>query len=183
MHCINTSFLSFVIPPITPDLSISFTFWLYHSYPMFSIIKYRAQQSPRPTFLIVPTISQPSISALSNHSASHTNYCAPCKVLSYAPTAPVLPPGNPAQSSYIPRSDCELYYCFPLSAPISIPSLSDFGLPYQFSKGLFPLQYYHTAAPWLSSPYPPYPINPFFLSAHFKGTFRAFICPLCLFPA
>ena len=36
------------------------------------------------------------------------DYCALYRVLSYAPTAPALPPGNPALSFYIPRSDCGL---------------------------------------------------------------------------
>ena len=80
-----------------------------------------AWQPPCHTLLIVPTIFQSSISALSNRSAFHTDYCVLCRVLSYAPTAPALPPGNPALSSYIPRSDCGLYYCFPLSAPTGTP--------------------------------------------------------------
>ena len=66
-----------------------------------------------------------------------TSCCALCIILSYAPTAPALPPGNPALSSYIPRSDYGLYYCFPLSAPKDIPSLSDFSLPCPFRKGLY----------------------------------------------
>ena len=37
---------------------------------------------------------------------SFTDYSALCRIASYAPTAPVLPPGNPALSSYIPWSDC-----------------------------------------------------------------------------
>ena len=56
-----------------------------------------------PTFLIAPTTFQSSVSALSNRSVSHTDYCALCRVLSFAPTAPALPPGNPALSFYIPR--------------------------------------------------------------------------------
>ena len=99
--------------------------------------KYRVQQPPRPTFIIVLTISLFSTSALSNRFASHTDYCALCKVLSCAPTAPSLPPGNPAQSFYIPRSDCGLYCCFPLSVPTNIPNLSDFALPCPFRKGLY----------------------------------------------
>ena len=63
----------------------------------------------------MPSLS--AVSALSSHSASHTDYSALCRVLSCAPTAPALPPGNPALSFYIPRSDCGLYCCFPLSAP------------------------------------------------------------------
>ena len=99
--------------------------------------KYRAQKPPHPTFIIVLTISLSPIFALSSHSASHTDYCVLCRVLSCSPTAPVLPPVNSALSSYIPRSDCGLYYCFPLSAPKDIPSLSDFALPCPFRKGLY----------------------------------------------
>ena len=36
-----------------------------------------------------------------------------------------------------PRSDCELYYYFPLSAPTGVPSLSNFKLSYLFRKDLF----------------------------------------------
>ena len=50
---------------------------------------------------------------------------------------PALPLGNPTLSFYIPLSDCGLYYCFPLSAPTSTPSLSDFALPCPFRKDLF----------------------------------------------
>ena len=103
--------------------------------------KYRAQQPPHPTFIIVLTISLSSIFALSSHSASHTDYCALCRVLSFAPTAPALPPYNLALSFYIPRSDCGLYYCSPLSVPTGIPSLSDFALPCPFRKGLFLLRF------------------------------------------
>ena len=86
---------------------------------------------------IALTLSQSSTYVLSNHSASHTDYYASCITLSFAPTAPVLPPGNPALSFYIPRSDYGLYYCFPLSALINTPSLSDCALPYLFRKGLY----------------------------------------------
>ena len=98
--------------------------------------KYRVQQPPHPTFLIAPTIFLFSTSSLSSHSVSHTSCHALYRVLSCAPTAPVLPPGNLVLSFYIPRSDYGLYYCFPLSAPISIPCLSDFALHYPFRKGL-----------------------------------------------
>ena len=110
---------------------------LYNISILFPTTKNRAQQPPHPTFIIILTISLSSIFALSSHSASHTDYCVLCRVLSCAPTAPVLPPGNPALSFYIPRSDCGLYYCFPLSAPKGIPSLSDFALPCPFRKGLY----------------------------------------------
>lgn len=90
-----------------------------------------------PENFIVPTIFLFCISALSSHSASHTEYFALCRVLSCAPTAPSLPPGNLALSFYIPRSDYGLYYCFPLSALTNTPSQSDFALPYPFHKGLF----------------------------------------------
>ena len=82
------------------------------------------------------------ISALSTHSAFHTDCSAPCRVLSCAPTAPALPPDNPALSFYIPRSDCGLYYCFLLSALINTPRLSDFALPYPFRIGLFTPRFY-----------------------------------------
>ena len=91
-------------------------------------------------FIIALTTSLFSISALSSHSASHTDCSALCRVLSFAPTAPALPPGNPALSSYIPQSDYGLYYCFLLSAPTGTPSLSDFALPYLFRKGLYLLR-------------------------------------------
>ena len=83
----------------------------YTTSPLHLPQKYKTQQPQCPTFLIAPMTSHSSISAPSSHSASHTNYCALCRVLSYAPTAPAPPPGNPAQSFYIPRSDCGLYYC------------------------------------------------------------------------
>ena len=102
--------------------------------------KYRAQQPPRPTFIIAPTTSQSSVSALSIHFAFPTNYYALCTVLSCAPTAPSFPSGNPALSFYIPRSDCGLYCCFPLSAPKGIPNLSDFALLCPFRKGLYLLR-------------------------------------------
>lgn len=40
-------------------------------------------------------LSLSAVSALSNRSVSRKDCCALGKVLSYAPTAPVLPPGNP----------------------------------------------------------------------------------------
>ena len=86
---------------------------------------------------IVPTPSLSSVSALSNHSVFHIGCCVLCRVLSCAPTAPALPPDNPALSSYIPRSDYGLYYCSLLSAPTNIPNLSDFVLPCPFRIGLF----------------------------------------------
>ena len=86
---------------------------------------------------IVPTPSLSAVSVLSNHSVFHIGCCVLCRVLSCAPTAPSLPPDNLALSFYIPRSDCGLYYCFPLSAPKDIPSLSDFSLPCPFRKGLY----------------------------------------------
>ena len=52
-----------------------------------------------PTFLIVPTIFLFCTSALSSHSVSRTDYYALYRVLSCTPTAPSLPPGNPALSS------------------------------------------------------------------------------------
>lgn len=64
--------------------------------------KYGAKQPLCHTLFIVLTTFQSSVSALSNHSASHTNCCALCRVLSCVSTAPSLPPGNPALSSYIP---------------------------------------------------------------------------------
>ena len=81
-----------------------------------------------PALFISPMPSLSAVSALSNRSVFHKDCSAPCRVVSCAPTAPALPPGNPALSSYIPRSDCGLYYCFPLSAPTGIPSLSDFSV-------------------------------------------------------
>ena len=119
-----------------------------------------------------------AVSALSSHSASHTDYFALCTVLSCAPTAPALPPGNPALSFYIPRSDCGLYYCSPLSAPTGIPNLSDFALLYPFRKVLFLLRF-------ITQPYHNFLFHVChilsFLSAHFKSTFRVFNCPFCLF--
>ena len=127
---------------------------------------------------IVPTPSLSSVSALSNHSVFHIGYCVLCRVLSFVPTAPALPPGNPALSSYIPRSDCGLYYCSPLSAPTGIPSLSDFALLYPFRKVLFLLRF-------ITQPYHNFLFHVChilsFLSAHFKSTFRVFNCPFCLF--
>ena len=90
-----------------------------------------------PALFISPMPSLSAVSALSNRFVFHIDYYALCRVLSCVPTAPALPPGNPALSSYIPRSDCGLYYCFPLSAPTGIPSLSDFALPCPFRKGLY----------------------------------------------
>ena len=92
--------------------------------------------SMTPTF-IAPIPSLSSVSALSNRSVFHKDCFAPCKIPSCVPTAPALPPGNPALSSYIPRSDCGLYCCFLLSVPTGIPSLSDFAPPCPFRKGLF----------------------------------------------
>ena len=123
-------------------------------------------------------LSLSAVSALSNRSVSHKDCYALCKVLSYAPTAPVLPPCNPALSSYIPRSDCGLYYCSPLSAPTGIPNLSDFALLYPFRKVLFLLRF-------ITQPYHNFLFHVChilsFLSAHFKSTFRVFNCPFCLF--
>ena len=90
-----------------------------------------------PYIFIVLTIPRSSISTLSSHFVFHIGYYALYRVLSYAPTAPSLPLGNPVQSFYNPWSNCGLYYCFLLSALISTPSLSDFQLPYPFRKGLF----------------------------------------------
>ena len=67
----------------------------------------------------------------------YTDYCALCKVLSCVPTAPELPPGNPALSSYTPRSDCGLYCCFLLSALIHISSQADSVLPHPYHIILF----------------------------------------------
>ena len=69
-----------------------------------------------PALFISPMPSLSAVSALSNRSVFHKDCSAPCRVVSCAPTAPALPSGNPALSSYISRSDCGLYYCFPLSA-------------------------------------------------------------------
>lgn len=90
-----------------------------------------------PALFISPMPSLSAVSALSNRFVFHIDYYALCRVLSCVPTAPALPPSNPALSSYIPRSDCGLYYCFLLSAPKYIPSLPDFALPCPFRKGLY----------------------------------------------
>ena len=131
-----------------------------------------------PAFFISPMPSLSAVSALSNRFVFHTDYYALCRVLSCAPTAPALPPGNPALSSYIPRSDCGLYYCSPLSAPTGIPNLSDFALLYPFRKVLFLLRF-------ITQPYHNFLFHVChilsFLSAHFKSTFRVFNCPFCLF--
>ena len=60
----SSSFMTLIIP-----LPLS----IYH-------YKTGTQQPPRPTFLIVPTIFQFSISALSSHSASHIGY-SPLRVI------------------------------------------------------------------------------------------------------
>ena len=86
-----------------------------------------------PTLFTSPMPFLSAISAPSNRSVSHTDYFALCSILSCVPTAPALPSGNPALSSYIPRSDCELYYCFPLSAPTGIPT-SKHTLPQALEK-------------------------------------------------
>ena len=119
------------------SLSIPICPFDYTTFIPYLLQKIQGIAPTRPTFLIVLTISLFSTSALSNRSVSYTDYCALCKVLSYAPTAPALPPGNPALSFYIPRSDCGLYYCSPLSVQTDIPSLSNFVLPCPFHKGLF----------------------------------------------
>ena len=102
IFCSKTSFRVFQQDNFSPLLSIkvfcSFDYIIcIHNFPL----KYRTWQPLRPTFLITPTTSQSSVSALLNHSASHTNYSAPCKVLSRAPTAPALPPGNPALEYHV----------------------------------------------------------------------------------
>ncbi len=114
-------------------------FIIKHLYSIFHY-KNRVPQLLHPTFLIAPTISQSSVFDISSHSVSHTDYSALCRVLSCALTAPALPSYNPALFSYIPLSDCGLYYCFPLSIPTNIPNLSDFALPCSFRKGLFLLR-------------------------------------------
>ena len=108
---------------------------------IFPTKKYRAQQPPHPIFLIVSTTSQSSILPFQIVLLFIKAIPLLAEVFSCAPATLSLPPGNPALSFYIPRSDCGLYYCFPLSAPTNIPSLSDFALPYQFLKGLFPPQF------------------------------------------
>ena len=105
-----------------------------------------------PTLFISPMPSLSAVSALSNRFVFHTDYYALCRVLSCAPTAPALPPGNPALSSYIPRSDCGLYYCFLLSAPTGTPSLSDFALPYLFRKACAEVGVYRVFVPVRSGP-------------------------------
>ena len=95
-----------------------------------------------PALFISPMPSLSAVFALSNRFVFHKDCSALCRVLSCAPTAPALPSGNPALSSYISRSDCGLYYCFPLSAPKGIPNLSNFSLPYLFRKGLYPTRYF-----------------------------------------
>lgn len=68
-----------------------------------------------PQISTVPTLSRFSAFVLSNHSVSHTDYHVLYKVLSCVPTAPSLPPGKPALSVCILRSDCVSHWVWSAS--------------------------------------------------------------------
>ena len=100
---------------------------LHSDFSILSVIlpqEIRDTAAAMPQIPTVPMLSQFSVSALSNRSAFHTNCHVLYRVISCAPTTPALPPGNPAQSAYILRSDCVSRYCLILSAPTHISSQS-----------------------------------------------------------
>ncbi len=143
--------------------------------------KYRTRQPPCPTLFIILTPVQCSTSALSNHSASHRDYSVLCKVLSYAPTAPALPPGNPALSFIFPGqiANCIIVFFYLFRKAYPVYQILHFLI--RCVKVCFCHDFSTQAHQDFLFPYLSYPINPHFPIGSFQKHVSGVYLPFLLF--